>query len=170
MSCLLVVCSYLWGSSFWRDSWELTSNCCLRLVLRSLVRCQAKWHECTLQGTHHSTWHMHFQSWHLLQSIANLSFVCFIRQNFIPSESCLLVSYPAMLFTMLMGFLNRGSVIVHGHLPGTSKVFTLSAFLPGIQQSLVVSRDATFQEISWNQEISDRKKQLQEKWNSVSRL
>ena len=31
------------------------------------------------------------------------------------------------------------------------------------------SRDATFQEISWNQEISDRKKELQEKWNSVSR-
>ena len=30
-------------------------------------------------------------------------------------------------------------------------------------------RDATFQEISWNQEISDRKKELQEKWNSVSR-
>ena len=28
-------------------------------------------------------------------------------------------------------------------------------------------RDATFQEISWNQEISDRKKELQEKWNSV---
>ena len=35
---------------------------------------------------------------------------------------------------------------------------TLSAF-----------RDATFQEISWNQEISDRNKELQEKWNSVSR-
>ena len=33
----------------------------------------------------------------------------------------------------------------------------------------VTGRDATFQEISWNQEISDRKKELQEKWNSVSR-
>ena len=31
------------------------------------------------------------------------------------------------------------------------------------------SRDATFQEISWNQEISDKKIELQEKWNSVSR-
>ena len=31
------------------------------------------------------------------------------------------------------------------------------------------SRDATFQEISWNQEIWNRKKELQEKWNSVSR-
>ena len=29
------------------------------------------------------------------------------------------------------------------------------------------ARDATFQEVSWNQEISDRKKELQEKWNSV---
>ena len=29
------------------------------------------------------------------------------------------------------------------------------------------NRDATFQEISWNQEISDKKKELQEKWNSV---
>ena len=28
-------------------------------------------------------------------------------------------------------------------------------------------RDATFQEISWNQEISDRNKELQEKWISV---
>ena len=33
----------------------------------------------------------------------------------------------------------------------------------------VISRDATFQEISWNQEIWDRKKELQETWNSVSR-
>ena len=39
-------------------------------------------------------------------------------------------------------------------------------------QSLAICenyRDVTFQEISWNQEISDRKKELQEKWNSVSR-
>ena len=33
----------------------------------------------------------------------------------------------------------------------------------------VLTRDATFQEISWNQEISDSKKELQEKLNSVSR-
>ena len=30
-------------------------------------------------------------------------------------------------------------------------------------------RDATFQEISWNQEISDRKKKIQEKWNSLDK-
>ena len=33
----------------------------------------------------------------------------------------------------------------------------------------VYYRDSTFQEISWNQTISDRKKELQEKWNGVSR-
>ena len=32
-----------------------------------------------------------------------------------------------------------------------------------------ISEIATFQEISWNQEIWDRKKELQEKWNSVSK-
>ena len=35
--------------------------------------------------------------------------------------------------------------------------------------SFLVVRDATFQEIFWNQEISDKKKKLQEKLNSVSR-
>ena len=33
----------------------------------------------------------------------------------------------------------------------------------------IVIKDGTFQEISWNQAISDRKKELQEKLNSVSR-
>ena len=31
------------------------------------------------------------------------------------------------------------------------------------------NRGPTFQNISWKQEISDSKKELQEKWNSVSR-
>ena len=30
-----------------------------------------------------------------------------------------------------MGFLNCGSFIVHALLPGTSKAFTMSVFLPG---------------------------------------
>ena len=34
---------------------------------------------------------------------------------------CLQISYPAILYAMLMGFLNRESVIVHALLPGTSK-------------------------------------------------
>ena len=44
---------------------------------------------------------------------------------------CLQISYPAIWFTMLMWFFNCGSFIVHALLPGTSKVFTLSVFLPG---------------------------------------
>ena len=44
---------------------------------------------------------------------------------------CLQISYPTILFTMLMGFLNGGSFIIHVLLPGTRKVFTLSGFLPG---------------------------------------
>ena len=38
-----------------------------------------------------------------------------------------------------------------------------------VHSSLAPCIDTTFQEISWNQEISDRKKELQEKLNSVSR-
>ena len=44
---------------------------------------------------------------------------------------CLQISYPAILFTVLMGFLNHGSFIVHVLLPGTSKAFTLSVIMPG---------------------------------------
>ena len=39
-----------------------------------------------LQGTHRSARFMRFKSWHLLQFFANLSLVCFICRNFIPSE------------------------------------------------------------------------------------
>ena len=87
-----------------------------------------------LPGTHHSIRHMRLKSCHLLQLIANLSFVCFICWNFIPSKICLQISYLAILFTMLVGFLNGGSFIIHALLPGTSKAFTLSVFLPGTQQ------------------------------------
>ena len=38
-----------------------------------------------------------------------------------------------------------------------------------MMMDMLMIRDATFQEISWNQEIWDRKKEFQEKWNSVSR-
>ena len=39
------------------------------------------------------------------------------------------ISYPAIVFTMVIGLLNCGSIIVHILLLGTSKVFTLSVFL-----------------------------------------
>ena len=40
------------------------------------------------------------------------------------------ISYPAIVFTMVIGLLNCGSFIVHILLLGTSKVFTLSVFQP----------------------------------------
>ena len=40
------------------------------------------------------------------------------------------ISYPAIVFTMVIGLLNCGSFIVHILLLGTRKVFTLSVFLP----------------------------------------
>ena len=48
-----------------------------------------------LPGTHHSTRSMRLKSWHLLQAIANSSFVCFICRNFIPSKilSSNIISY-----------------------------------------------------------------------------
>ena len=39
-----------------------------------------------LRGTHHSARRMCLKSWHLLQPIANLSFVCFICQNCLPRK------------------------------------------------------------------------------------
>ena len=48
---------------------------------------------------------------------------------------CFQISYPAILFTMLIGFLNHRSLIVHSLLLGTSKAFTLSVFLPATQQN-----------------------------------
>ena len=41
------------------------------------------------------------------------------------------ISCKSLLFTMQLGFFNRGSFIVHALLPGTSKAFTLLVFLPG---------------------------------------
>ena len=57
-------------------------------------------------------------------------YVSFVKLSY-QARFCLQISYPEILFTMLMGFLNGGSFIVHALLPVTSKVFTLSAFLPG---------------------------------------
>ena len=66
-----------------------------------------------------------FKYGHPLQPITILSFVCFISRNFIPSH----ISHPAILFTMLKGFLYCGSFIVHVLLLETCKAFTVSVFL-----------------------------------------
>ena len=59
--------------------------------------------------------------------------ICMFSFNEISYQAkfCLQISHPAILFTMLMGFLNHGNFIVDALLPGTSKAFTLSVFLPG---------------------------------------
>ena len=91
-----------------------------------------------LPGTHHSARCMRLNSWHLLQPIANSSFVCLFVEISYQARFCLQISYPAILFTMLMGFLNRGSFIIHAFLPGTSKAFTLSVYLPGARVHIVL--------------------------------
>ena len=56
---------------------------------------------------------------------------CFICRNFKPSKILSSISYPASLFILAMGFLNRGGFIIHTLLQETSKSCTLSLFLPG---------------------------------------
>ena len=51
---------------------------------------------------------------------------------------CLQISYPAILFTMLVGFLNHGNFIVDILLSETSKAFTLSGSLPGASIHIVL--------------------------------
>ena len=71
---------------------------------------------------------------HPLQPIVNLSFVCFIPENFIPNQilcsnitSCNFIWYNAKL---QKGFINCGSFIVYILLLGTRKAFTLTVFPP----------------------------------------
>ena len=71
-----------------------------------------------------------------LSSIYNL-YVLFVKISY-QARFCLQISYPAILFKMLMGCLNRGSFISHILLPGTSKAFTLSVFLSGTRVYIVL--------------------------------
>ena len=65
-------------------------------------------------------------------SLINHLYVIFVESLYMyQARFCVQISYPAILFTMLMGFLNLGSFIVHALLLGTSKAFTLSGLLPG---------------------------------------
>ena len=58
-------------------------------------------------------------------------YTCFICRNFKPGKILSSISYPAILFILAMGFLNRGGFIIHTLLQETSKSWTLSLFLPG---------------------------------------
>ena len=67
-----------------------------------------------LPGTHRSAMRMRLKSWHLLQPITNLSFVCFNQWNLIPckilSSNIISCSY---IHPMLMGCSNCCSFKVH---------------------------------------------------------
>ena len=83
-----------------------------------------------LPGTHCSI--RRLKSWHLLQLIANLSFVCFYLSNSLAKKDFVFKYHILpILLTMSVGFLNHGSLISCVLLPATSTVFTLSVFLPG---------------------------------------
>ena len=77
-----------------------------------------------LPGTHRFARLMRFS----LDTYFNSSFVWFIRRNFIASQilSSKIISW--ILFAMLKGFLNHGSVIVHDLLLGTSTCIHFVSF------------------------------------------
>ena len=81
-----------------------------------------------LPGRHHSARCARLKFRHLIQPVAYLSFVCLICQNCIPSK-LLSSNIIPMLFTLLIGFSNHRSFIVHAVLPGRCKAFTLSFFI-----------------------------------------
>ena len=83
-----------------------------------------------LPGAHRSARHMRrtFDTCFTLSLIYHL-YVLFVWISY-QARFGLKISYPAIVFTMVIGLLNCGSFIVHILLLGTSKVFTLSVFLP----------------------------------------
>ena len=83
-----------------------------------------------LPGAHRSARHVRrtFDTCFTLSLICHL-YVLFVRISY-QARFGLKISYPAIVFTMVIGLLNCGSFIVHILLLGTSKVFTLSVFLP----------------------------------------
>ena len=103
------------------------------LTHSNIVWCLAEWRERTRHYAGISLFCMQLKSWYLLQPITNLSFVCFYLSKFHTKQDfCLQISYPAILFTMLMGFLNCESFIIDALLPGAH----IHIFLPGTLQCL----------------------------------
>ena len=85
-----------------------------------------------LPGAHRSARHMRrtFDTCFTLSLIYhNFVYVLLVWISY-QARFGLKISYPAIVFTMVIGLLNCGSFIVHILLLGTSKVFTLSVFLP----------------------------------------
>ena len=83
-----------------------------------------------LPGAHRSARHVRrtFDTCFTLSLIYHL-YVLFVWISY-QARFGLKISYPAIVFTMVIGLLNCESFIVHILLLGTSKVFTLSVFLP----------------------------------------
>ena len=105
------------------------------LTLKDIVGHPAERHE----RTHHFAENSSFCQAYAFEVLTRTStyrqfFIClyvlFVEISH-QAQFCLQISHPTILFTMLMGFLNCCSFIIHALLPGTSKVFTLSVFLPG---------------------------------------
>ena len=92
-----------------------------------------------LLGTHRSARFMRLKSWRLLQE-SSASCQLFRSQNFIPS---MILSSNIMIFYNFIynasGIFNHGSFTVHALLPGTSKAFILSVFLPGTMAHTLTS-------------------------------
>ena len=74
----------------------------------------------------------------------------------------------AKLWNIYCQVLEKYKIVCLYHMKKSARVY-FSKWWFLIKSSTWICRDATFQEISWNQEISVRKKELQEKWKSVAR-
>ena len=83
-----------------------------------------------MPGAHRSARHMRrtFDTCFTLSLIYHM-YVLFVWISY-QARFGLKISYPAIVFTMVIGLLNCGSFIVRILLLGTSKVFTLSIVLP----------------------------------------
>ena len=106
-----------------------------------------------LPGAHRSARHVRrtFDTCFTLSLIYHL-YVLFVWISY-QARFGLKISYPAIVFTMVIGLLNCGSFIVHILLLGTSKVFTLSVFLPCACVHVLLpgtQRNVHFDFISWN--------------------
>ena len=89
---------------------------CIYMLIYFIVGCLAERRERTrLLGTHRSARCMHLKSCHLHQPIANISFACFICQNFIPSKmfsniiSCNVIYYASGLLKLWESYRSRPS-------------------------------------------------------------
>ena len=91
------------------------------------IRCLAQQRECTHRFARNSMFCQAYvrillslDTYFKLSPIYH-SYILFVRNLYHARFS--LQVYPAILITMLIGFLNHGSFMVHIHLPGTSKAF-----------------------------------------------